>query len=97
MAEVVTGEEERLERERVFRFTMEFLEDVMNGQTWHLRRGIDFPRHWPLHTLRQRLYAAAHYRKGRIRLWQVDEDTFGFYFYEPPVSRTSTPDPEVSS
>jgi len=94
VARRLEGEEARLEMERVFRFQFEFLDDVMNGDVWHLVRTKDFPTHWPAKTLHQRLYSAAYYRKGRLRFWRVDEDTYGVQFYEPlPATKAPTLEP----
>ena len=70
----------------LFRFQMEFLEEVMDGRIHILRAGVHYPRLMGFIMLRQRLYQAARTRGGHARVRRLADDAIHLQFLrKPPV------------
>ena len=66
-----------------FRFGTGELEHWFDGQKRILVRNVDFPSDAPFDQLKRRLELAAHKRRGRARVWQIDEDHVGILLMPP--------------
>jgi hypothetical protein len=45
---------------------------MFNGRQWRLRPGVDFPAHFPLKAIKDRLVSAARKRDMDISVWYLD-------------------------
>lgn len=62
---------------RLFRFSTHALESWFDGQKRILSPNVDFPPDAPLDEVKRRLEQAAHKRRGRARIWILEDGRVG--------------------
>lgn len=66
-----------------FRFHTHELERWFDGQKRILTANVDYPRDAPFEEVKRRLMQAVHKRRGRGRVWYIDEDRVGILLVPP--------------